>query len=290
MMWQRRQQGFTLVEAIVTLIVLSIVGALVGMFIRFPIESYLDTERRAGLADRADTALRRIARDLRLALPNSVRVMNVGGVQYLEFMQTRTGGRYRVDPASCIADATPCTGAVTNPLDFTIADKSFQVIGAPPVFVPDEYLVVANLGVGSGVDVYRGENISPISAISAAADGGEITFGGGIGFRFPVPSPGYRFFIVNDRITYRCDPTSGELRRYWGYGLPPSDTGAQAVPPEAAVNALLAHGVTACTITYDSNVANTRSGVVSLSLTLADPEAANEAVTLFHQVHVSNIP
>lgn len=279
-----RQRGFTLIEAIVTLIVLATVGALVGMFIRFPIESYFDTERRARLTDRADTALRRIARDLRLALPNSVRVMTDDGVQYLEFMQTRTGGRYRVDPASS------GSGAVLNPLDFTINDTSFQVIGSPPVHVAGEYLVVANLGAGSGADAYRGDNISPISAISAAAAGGEITFGGAGGFRFPVPSPGYRFFIVDSRVTYRCDPATGELRRNWSYGLPPTGDGTQAAPPEAAASALLAEGVTACTITYDSNVANTRTGVVSISLTLADPQAVEESVTLFHQVHVSNIP
>jgi MSHA biogenesis protein MshO len=288
--WPGRQRGYTLVEAIVSLIVLAIVGALVGMFIRFPIESYFDTERRARLTDSADGAVRRMARDLRLALPNSLRVMSVDtGVpgrpaHYLEFMQTRAGGRYRAEPASS------GSGAVQNALDFTINDKSFQVIGDVPVHVAGNYLVVANLGEGSGSDAYRGENISPISAISAAAAGGEITFGGAGGFRFPVPSPGNRFFIVDSRVTYGCDPASGELRRYSGYGLPPTGSGTQAVPPVGAASALLAEGVTACTVTYDSNVANTRSGVVSISLTLADPDAPDESVTLFHQVHVSNVP
>lgn len=87
----RSQSGFTLVEAIVAMVVFGIAVALIGMFIRFPIQSYFDTERRARLTDRADTALRRMTRDLRLALPNSVRVMQDGAVQYLEFFQTRAG-------------------------------------------------------------------------------------------------------------------------------------------------------------------------------------------------------
>lgn len=282
----RRQRGFTLVESIVALTVLAIVGALIGMFIRFPIESYFDTERRARLSDRADTALRRIARDLRLALPNSVRVMSDGEAQSLEFMQTRAGGRYRAEPDDCIDDVPPCAGAEANALDFIRADASFQVIGDVPGDVADTYLVVANLGDGSGSDVYRAENIRSVTGISE----GVISFDGTGSFRFPVPSPGHRFFIVNERVTYRCDPDTGELRRYRGYGLPPTGDGTQAAPPEAAASALLAEGVTACTITYDKNVANTRSGVVSLSLTLADPEAVDESVTLFHQVHVSNVP
>lgn len=284
---KRPQHGFTLVEAIVAMVVMGIAAALVGMFIRFPIESYFDTERRGRLTDRADTALRRMARDLRLALPNSVRVMTSGGAHYIEFMQTRTGGRYRVDPASS------GSGAVKNELDFTSKDKSFQVIGTPPVYVAGDHLVIANLGENSGSDVYMGQNISPISAISTAAAGGEVTFGGATGFRFPIASPGYRFFIVDARVTYRCDPVTRELRRYWGYGMPPPVSAtpvAQAIPPNTAISALLADGVAACTITYDSNVANTRSGVISISLTLADPQAPAEAVTLFQQVHVSNIP
>ncbi len=281
---KRPQHGFTLVEAIVAMVVMGIAAALVGMFIRFPIESYFDTERRGRLTDRADTALRRMARDLRLALPNSVRVMTSGGAHYIEFMQTRTGGRYRVDPASS------GSGAVKNELDFTSKDKSFQVIGAPPVYINGDYLVIANLGENSGSDVYSGQNISAISAISDAASGGVVTFGGTDGFRFPVASPGYRFFIVDSRVTYRCDPVTRELRRYWGYGMPPVAPSAQAVPPNTAASALLAAGVSACTVTYDSNVANTRTGVISISLTLADPQAPTESVTLFQQVHVSNIP
>lgn len=270
---QARCGGFTLVEAIVAMVILGIAAALVGMFIRVPIESYFDTERRGRLTDTADTALRRIARDLRLALPNSVRVTYVGGVPYLEFFQTRTGGRYRTDPSS------GGSGSNLNFLDFTTADTSFQVIGTAPTFATGDYLAIANLGPGSGADAYAGDNIVPITGIA----GGVISFGA---FRFPVPSPGFRYFIVNSRVTYRCDRTTGELRRYWGYGMPPAG-GLQPTPPAGGGNALLANKVSGCTITYDANVANTRTGVVGLSLSLTEQ---NETVTLFQEVHVSNVP
>ena len=54
--------------------IVGIIGAMVAVFIRSPVQSYVDSARRAELGDVADTALRRIIRDLRLALPNSVRV------------------------------------------------------------------------------------------------------------------------------------------------------------------------------------------------------------------------
>ena len=70
----QRQRGFTLIEAVMVITITGIVAAMVAIFIRTPIQSYFDLERRVEMTDTADTALRRIARDSRLALPNSVRV------------------------------------------------------------------------------------------------------------------------------------------------------------------------------------------------------------------------
>src|SRR5476651_2446945 len=80
-----RVMGFTLLEMIVVMVIMGIIGAMVAVFMAKPVASYVDSARRAELSDIADTALRRIVRDLRLALPNSVRVITVGGVTYLEF-------------------------------------------------------------------------------------------------------------------------------------------------------------------------------------------------------------
>lgn len=270
---RHRQRGFTLIEAIVAMVLLGIAGSLVGMFIRIPIEGYFDTERRARLTDTADTALRRMARDLRLALPNSIRITAVGNVRYLEFLQTRVGGRYRTDP-------TAAGGG--NPLEFGIADTNgFDVLGTPPVFQAGDHVAIANLGTDSGADAYTGNNMVPITGITPA---GVVQFAA---FRFPVPSPGARFFIVDQRVTYECNPDAGVLRRYSGYALVGA---AQPTPPGVAPVLLaqrVANRANACTMTYDANVANTRMGVVSMSLTL---EEAGESVTLLHQVHVSNVP
>lgn len=270
---RHRLRGFTLIEAIVAMVLLGIAGSLVGMFIRIPIEGYFDTERRARLTDTADTALRRMARDLRLALPNSIRITAVGNVRYLEFLQTRVGGRYRTDP-------TAAGGG--NPLEFGIADTNgFDVLGTPPVFQAGDHVAITNLGTDSGADAYTGNNMVPITGITPA---GVVQFAA---FRFPVPSPGARFFIVSQRVTYECNPDAGLLRRYSGYAL----VGAVQPTPPGVAPVLLADRVAnranACTMTYDANVANTRMGVVSMSLTL---EEAGESVTLLHQVHVSNVP
>jgi len=91
-----RQRGFTLVELVMVIVILGIVGGMVAVFMRAPIEAYFDSGRRAALTDVADTAVRRMSRDLRKALPNSIRTSTVNGSDTcLEFIPTRTGARYR---------------------------------------------------------------------------------------------------------------------------------------------------------------------------------------------------
>ncbi|MFH1495574.1 MAG: type II secretion system protein, partial [Pseudomonadota bacterium] len=113
------QRGFTLVEAVVAIVITGIVAAMVSMFIRVPIQQYMDAESRAAITDVADTALRRIGRDLRLALPNSVRVDPTG--KYIEFLMTSGGGRYLAEDDGV---------AVGNVLDFMDGTKmTFDVLG-----------------------------------------------------------------------------------------------------------------------------------------------------------------
>lgn len=76
------QSGFTLVELIMVIVIMGVVGATVAVFMKSPIDAYFDTARRAGIADVADTTVRRMARDIRKALPNSIRLGGTGGNQH----------------------------------------------------------------------------------------------------------------------------------------------------------------------------------------------------------------
>ncbi|MFP5409320.1 MAG: prepilin-type N-terminal cleavage/methylation domain-containing protein, partial [Gammaproteobacteria bacterium] len=132
------QSGVTLVEMIVVIAVTAVVGAMVAVFLRTPIESYVAQDRRARLADAADTALRHIARDVRRALPNSVRVHSAGGVFYLELLATRSGGRYRAEGGG-------------DSLDFSAPDTGFDVLGPAVAVQTGDRIAVYNLGI-AGAD------------------------------------------------------------------------------------------------------------------------------------------
>src|SRR4029079_1027107 len=120
-----RLRGVTLIEMVIVIAITAAIASAVAVFMRRPVEGYVDAARRAELTDIADTALRRITRDLRRALPNSVRIATtVSGastVYYVEYLQTSGGGRYRSDVES--------DGITGNPLNFTAIDTSFDVIG-----------------------------------------------------------------------------------------------------------------------------------------------------------------
>lgn len=258
------QRGFTLIEAIVVITITAIIAAVVATFIRTPIQGYFDSVRRAELTDTADTAVRRIGRDLHLALPNSVRVTTSGGITYLEFLLTSGGGRYRVD--------TP-----GDPLDFTTADTSFDVLG-PAVTTTSgakNLVAVYNLGI-SDADAYNADNTSAITSIT----GNTVTIASKL---FPFASPSNRFQIIQYPVTYACDPTAGTLTRYWNYTISVSQPTSFA----GASSALLARNVAACSFTYNPNAIAERNGLVSATLQLSQ---SGESVNLYYETHVSNAP
>jgi len=66
-------QGFTLIELILVIVIMGVIGAMVSVFMKSPIDAYMASASRAGLTDVADTTIRRIARDIHKALPTGIR-------------------------------------------------------------------------------------------------------------------------------------------------------------------------------------------------------------------------
>lgn len=292
------QTGFTLVEMVAVIAITAIIAAAVAVFIRLPVQEYQDAQRRADITDAADTAFTRIKRDLQTALPNSVRVATTGSVYYLEFLQARTGGRYRssaptpavTSSANTCPDTNGDTFADENVLQFGVADTCFTTLGALPslaTIVPNsDSVVIYNLGPGfTSADAYDGSatnNRSLITGVAAGA-GGEnlIQFAA---HTFTLDSPGRRFHVISGPISYVCDPVAGTLTSISGYAI----SAVQQKPP-AGTSVLLATRITGCTITYDQNAINQRVGVVSIALGFSDVTSAT-AVNLFEQIQVSNVP
>lgn len=295
-MCNQAERGFSLIEAIVSLVVLGIVGATIGMFISLPLRGAVDLANRADLADAADGAIREIDRNLRGALPNSLRITSVGSVVYLEYLQLRTEGRYRSVTSGAATTASSCPDTNVNTLDdedalnFSAADTCFRSIGTvanlSTIVGGADYLVLQNLGTGVvGKNAYQfvgtGGNKSLISsAVVTSGNENRITFAS---HTFPFAAPGSRFHVISGPVTYVCDPVSGQLRRHSGYAI----SVAQVAPPVGATaNVLVAGNVSACAFTYAAT-ATEAGGVLSTSLTLT---RNNESITLQFGTSINNVP
>jgi MSHA biogenesis protein MshO len=260
-----RGRGFTLLEMVVTLSVLGIVAGMLAVFVRAPIQAYADTSRRVALADLADATLQRMSRELRTALPNSIRVTAAGTAVYLEFIATSGVGRYR---AALAGDGSG------NLLDFTGADTSFDILGPIPDVPAGSALVVMNLGSGSDADAYAGSNRAAITGLS----GSVLSFSS---FLFPYDAPSRRFFVATGPLTYVCDTATATLYRISGYAYAAS----QPTPPVGGSSALLVDQVAGCSFSFDALAS--RSGMLSMSLSLA---SGAESIRLFRQLAVDNAP
>jgi MSHA biogenesis protein MshO len=300
---RHRSAGFTLIEAIMVIVITGILAGMVAVFIAKPVEGYVDSVRRAELTDAADVALRRMTRDIRLALPNSLRLKDsanatvttcaAGTTCYIEFIMTKAGGRYR-DPVD------GSTGG--NFFSFTdTADVSFDVLGAMPTnpaIVINDYIVVFNLGAGydpanaylrdtaqcDATPVSPGCNIAKVSGVA----GNVLTLDANP-FAFqspPLPSPDSRFQVVgqNDKVVrYGC--VSGALTRQAGCDFTATATCTTSAPLAGSATA---EPKATCDVEYQAN-ATGRNGLLYLRLTLTDTHSG-ESVSLFQQIHVDNAP
>ncbi|MGK5037732.1 prepilin-type N-terminal cleavage/methylation domain-containing protein [Janthinobacterium sp. LB3P118] len=291
-----RQRGFTLIELIVVIIITAIVAGMVTVFIRAPVQSYLDVSARAELADAADTASRRITREVRLALPNSVRVTSNSSGSYLELLLTKTGGRYLSEDDDL--SATPGKVLAFDPLTPGSNANVFTIVGAVPsglqTIVPGDFIVVNNLGDQPPVDAYNcsGQcNRAQVASIS----GNDVTLASNpfVAQTPSMPSLSYRFHVVSTVVTYHCAPNAngtGTLTRYAGYTIqatqPVSTAALLTGAPSAA---LLANQVAACGFSFDT-LPNLQRGLVSVSLTLGMPGGNAGQITLVQQAQVNNSP
>ena len=274
-----RPGGFTLIEMIMVIVLLGILSTVLIVFIITPFQAARDMEQRAELVDAADLALNRITRELRSALPNSVRVH---GSRHVEFIGTVSGGRYRrlPQPGGGGEVFVPALGSGSFDVLGGLIDNALVIARAPGTdcgTAAGHCLSVYNTGQ-PGFNAYAGDNLAAITS----AGGSSLSYDAGApGPAFATHSPQQRFFVTDTVVSYVCNPASGQLRRHVGYGL---GVNAPSLPVDGGE--LLVDRVADCQFSYLPGTA-TRRGLVSLRLDLA---ADGEQIFLLVQAQVLNSP
>jgi MSHA biogenesis protein MshO len=283
-----KYHGFTLIELVVVVVVVSILAAMSTQLITFPVISYLNLKRRTTLVDTADMTLRRMQRDIRRALPNSIRITSVTDGILLEMLHTSDGGRYRADADISISVPiqTTCTKDLNSlnltdeSLDFEYPpDACFEIMGNLTVFDPTathgEFLFIYNASTNSQSAYLDLSNInSNRRVVKNSPDKNHIVIFPSL-VPFPFESPNQLFAIVDTPVTYYCDLTTQQLFRYDHYSIQLTP----AIP--AVIGQLQANKLANCQFIY-----NGTAGLVSLEISLQD--STGDKVTLMNQVHVDN--
>ncbi len=276
------QRGFTLVELIIVMVIMGIIGGMVAIFIKSPMDAYFASARRSAMTDVADTTLRRMSRELRTALPNSVRPY---GNQCIEFIATKTGGRYREnDIVSGDGTGMAFAASLAPAVSFNMFGDNSSLPLSQQIARGD-VIVVYNTGQ-TGADAYQQDNTATVAGVtlpSPTASSPETTITI-TQKRFPLESPTKRFQVIpgagQSIVAYVCH--DGNLHRSVRALDPLGALPAASCPYDGPI---LVSQVIACNFNYD--VGRNTNAFVSLQFRL---NSNGETVTLQNEVNMGITP
>lgn len=276
------QRGFTLIELIVVIVILGILGGYVFSYVGFGAQIYVDTTAREQLMSQSRFAVERLTREIRNAVPRSVRV--AADNSCIEFMPILASSQYLQVPRQGPSASDPLL--VIEPR----ADQGVNLIG--------QYLLIYASTPNFIYNPTQTERRKIIDAIVSTGDDHvvEIAYTDSISY-FTGSSPAQRYFIAGQPISWCYQQTTGQLWRYTGYGLNANAaTLAQlqlALTTSAEVMAEnLTNDLTLTTperpfIVDDATLV--RNSLVHLDLRFARA-ADTERLQLLQEVHVPNVP
>lgn len=277
-MVKTQAKGFTLIELIMTIVLLGIIAAVIAPVIQYSVEIYAAERSRAALVQKGRLALERIAREVREAVPNSLSIVtDAGGNTGIEFVQSRSGGRYidSIDNYGPTAFIDPA-----KRFNNGVAMTELYSLGLGQVAMAGDLLIIAN---AAPADLIAGTTVVPLTSVTATDPGvdGATTVGQILNFAsytFPGGSPGRRYFIANS--TYEVGLNGSAIYWHQATGLTGYDTNGDW----SAADPMLVNGVTGLAFVFNPGAA---IGVAVLNMTLSLTDGT-ESIDLYQEVQIRN--
>lgn len=256
----KKSQGFTLVELITVIIILSIVAALGSSFVVQTQEAYYQTQARAKLINKSRQAIERMTRQLRAAVPYSWRLTNSNNC--VEFLPIAGGGNY------LNAVPTPDNGITPTALTDVIATAPHaQDLGAASAL---NWVVI---GAMASNEIYGGNASAPLasdSTLSVAVSGGHQWIRNSINQRFYLADNPQAFCLVGTELRFYNNQTITDSN------VDLSDS-----------HQLLALQVSGATPFVISGGSESRNVLLTINLTFTE---RSESVGFSQEVSLRNVP
>lgn len=271
----QRVTGFTLIELIVVIVILTIVGLGTARFVGLGADLYVDAVGRDQVVSQTRYALERLTREIREALPNSVRVVKNANdtVQCIEFVPIVASSTY-VNVAVAPEAISDQVVIVRPPFDVTTASR----VVVYPLSAADVYTPESD----------QGNIFSYTGTITGGTDTVNITLNSEV--RFDADSPTARYYLVANAVSYCVNDITKQLMRYDNYWpeLVP------LVPTNAVAGVLMAENIDNQFQNQPENLPFSYSdatlvanAVVQLTF---EVNRLGETVTFHHEVHLVNVP
>jgi MSHA biogenesis protein MshO len=279
--------GFTLIEMITVIVLLGIIAGILTPFISKAMQAYTHSKARASLVAKGRLAMERLAREVRLAVPNSLVVLtSVTPGDGIEFLRSRAGGRYVERFDSFGAEFANTTLRFRKNANMS----NLYILGLGLSINAGELLVIGNT---SPADLLGSPPDSVVSLTSvsntnpAAWPVGDGTAQGQIlnfstSRQFRTESPGRHFSIADQTIEVGL--SAANLRWFSATGLSDYDGAVDWSGSDPS----LTDSVSAISFIYaPGNPQST--GVLRVDLQLTDA-ATNQSIQLYREIHVRNTP
>lgn len=252
-----RVQGFTLIELIVVMVILGILASIGVGFVVKVTDSYQTTQRRAVILNTARPALERMTRQLRDALPYSVRIVNSGNC--VEFMPIAAGGNY----LDQVPDQLNGAAATSS----SIAVSPYVIDFGTPQHV--------TIGALSASEIYGAGAQSRATYASGSSTSVVLT----APKQWLRNSINQRFYLLDDPEAFCV--VGNELRAYEGLDVNDSSVNL------AGTYALLSRSVTATTPFVLEAGSENRNSIVTMDITFSKD---SESMQFEQRVMIRNVP
>lgn len=279
----KQQKGFTLIEIIISIIIVGIVSATVSQIIGRYLENYDAVSRRTLMQTAAQLAVERISREVRHALPNSICIDNGGACvptpqNKMYFVSIKDAGYYQ-DTTGSYPDMAKKALPVTP-----LSDNEFDIVSETDkanlnAIEGTDWIAVYNI---NNSNIYAKTNARKISTLtnidpSAGEKIVRVQLDGG-SFSFPLHSPQRRFHVIKPHSTLFFLQGSNLM---WG------KSENDFVNPDTADSShLLLEKVTNLSFSFKGGTLQ-RSGLLHIDLTVEDE---GEKIHIVHEAHVYNVP